>query len=388
MDPAEQIRLLKVLMGHLDAGTNVDAGGMRRNPSKVYTCPEIAAQEWKQFFAQHPQIVGLSGDLPEPGTFLTSNDVGVPILATRDRDGEFHAFLNVCRHRGSIVESETRGQRAKFSCPFHGWTYSNRGELVAVPKAEHFGDFDRSCHGLMALPAVEKYGFLWVHPDPDGSIDAEQLLGGLAPEFESWDFGRLTCTGNDSYDMQLNWKLAMDTFGETYHFETLHRNTLAMNFYGNVQAYDVFGRNHRMILCLKSIDELRGAPESSWKITDGGFPVYYLFPNVQLNVTQAGLIMVRVYPDPERPGRSISRVGFYLEPAMLGSAPELVAERFKVFGDVIRDEDYAVAEGSQRGAESGLQEHVLFGRNEPALHHYHNTYREALGMEPLELIPA
>jgi phenylpropionate dioxygenase-like ring-hydroxylating dioxygenase large terminal subunit len=388
MNPAEQIRLLKVLMGHLDAGTNVDAGGMRRNPSKVYTCPEIAAQEWKQFFQQHPQIVGLSGDLPEPGTFLTSNDVGVPILATRDREGEFHAFLNVCRHRGSIVESETRGQRAKFSCPFHGWTYSNRGELVAVPKAEHFGDFDRSCHGLTVLPAVEKYGFLWVHPDPDGSIDAEQLLGGLAPEFESWDFGRLTCTGNDSYDMQLNWKLAMDTFGETYHFETLHRNTLAMNFYGNVQAYDVFGRNHRMILCLKSIDELRGAPESGWKITDGGFPVYYLFPNVQLNVSQAGLIMVRVYPDPERPGRSISRVGFYLEPAMLGSAPELVAERFKVFGDVIRDEDYAVAEGSQRGAESGLQEHVLFGRNEPALHHYHNTYREALGMEPLELIPA
>jgi hypothetical protein len=29
---------------------------------------------------------------------------------------------------------------------------------------------------------------------------------------------------------------------------------------------------------------------------------------------------------------------------------------------------------------------VLFGRNEPALHPYHNTYREALGMEPLELI--
>ena len=56
--------------------------------------------------------------------------------------------------------------------------------------------------------------------------------------------------------------------------------------------------------------------------------------------------------------------------------------------EIIRDEDYAVAATSQLGAESGLQDSMLFGRNEPALHHYHNTYREALGMEPLPLIEA
>ena len=44
------------------------------------------------------------------------------------------------------------------------------------------------------------------------------------------------------------------------------------------------------------------------------------------------------------------------------------------------------AAASQVGAEAGLQESVLFGRNEPALHHYHNTYREALGMELLPLL--
>ena len=60
----------------------------------------------------------------------------------------------------------------------------------------------------------------------------------------------------------------------------------------------------------------------------------------------------------------------------------------RIFGDIIRDEDYAVAASSQLGAESGFQDSLLFGRNEPALHHYHNTYREALGMEPLPLIEA
>lgn len=386
MERSEQIRLLKELMGHLDADTNVDAGGIRRNPTSAYTCRDRARQEWETFFRRHPQLLGLSGDLPGPGTFLTSTDFGAPILAVRDAEGEFRAFLNVCRHRGAIVESEPRGRKSKFACPFHAWTYSNRGELLAIPKPDHFGFIDKSCHGLTALPAVERYGFLWVHPDPKGQIDVGALLGGLAPEFESWDFGRMAFVGTDTYDMRLNWKLAMDTFGETYHFKVLHRNTLAANFHGNVQAYDVFGRNHRMILCLKEIDKLREQPESTWHITSGGFPVYYLFPNVQLNVGANAIILVRAYPDPENPGRSISQVSFYARPAILEDDPEGVAMRLRFFGEVVRDEDYAVAETCQRGAEAGLQETVVFGRNEPALHHYHNTYRAALGMEPLPLL--
>ena len=386
MEKAEQIRLLKQLLSHLDNGTNVDAGGLRRNPTEVYTCPDLARRERKAFFRSYPQVIGLSGDLPRPGSFVTGSDLGAPMLAVRDDEGTFRAFLNVCRHRGSIVETRPRGTGSKFSCPFHGWTYSNRGELVGVPKPHHFGSIDRSCHGLISLPAVEKYGFLWVHPDPAGVIDPEALLGGLAPEFESWDFGKLTFTGDNSYDVRLNWKLAMDTFGETYHFPVLHRDTLAKVFYGNVQCYDVFGRNHRMILCVRDIDLLREQPESSWQITQGGFPVYYLFPNVQLNVGPSGVTLVRVYPDPDDVGRSVSRVSFYFDPATLAEEPHRVAERLQIFGNIIRDEDYAVAATAQLGADSGVQDYVLFGRNEPALHHYHNTYRAALGMEPLELI--
>lgn len=386
MQKTEQIRLLKELMRHRDEGTNVDAGGQRRNPTQVYCDPELAAREWDTFFRGTPQFLGLSGDLPEPGSFLTTSDFGGPVLAVRDDDGRFRAFANTCRHRGVVLEDRERGEASRFVCPFHAWTYSNRGDLVGVPKADHFGPLDKSCHGLIELPAVEAHGLLFVHPDPKGTIDVESLLGGLAPEFESWAFGDLVYMGSDTYDKQLNWKLAMDTFGETYHFTALHRNTLATFFYGNAQCYDVFGRNHRMILCLQSLDDLRNKPEEEWSITDGGFPVYYLFPNVQLNVGATGLTAVRTYPDPNQPGRSISRVSFYAEARALETDPQLALDRARVFGSVIRDEDYDVAEGSQQSAEAGLQEYVIFGRNEPALHHYHNTYREALGMAPLELI--
>ena len=65
---------------------------------------------------------------------------------------------------------------------------------------------------------------------------------------------------------------------------------------------------------------------------------------------------------------------------------DLLAERSEVFAAVIQNEDYVAAASGHRGALSGAQEYITFGRNEPALHHYHNTYREALGLPPLEAI--
>ena len=386
MKTEEQIRVIELLMQRLDEGKNVDAGGLRKNPAEVYRCPELAAREWETFFRGHPQLIGLSADLPEPGSFLTCSDFGVPVLATRDKSGAFRAFVNVCRHRGVMLVDEAKGRRSRFACPFHAWTYSNQGDLVAVPKEGQFGAIDKSCHGLTALPAVERYGLLWVHPDPQGQLDADALLGGLAEEFEAWGFDRLLNVGSDSYEKRMNWKLGIDTFGETYHFTALHRNTLGPYFYGNVQTYDTYGRNHRMGLCLRSIDELRAEPREKWHISRAALPVYYLFPNIQLNVLPNSVVLVRLYPDRRDPARSVTRLSFYAPKEALETNPDLVKEVTQNFSDVIRDEDFEVASRAQIGADCGIHEHVLFGRNEPALHHYHNTYREALGMPPLELI--
>ena len=56
----------------------------------------------------------------------------------------------------------------------------------------------------------------------------------------------------------------------------------------------------------------------------------------------------------------------------------------EVFNSTIDQEDYVMGETTQRAAETGLLEHIIFGRNEPALHHYHKTFRTALQMPPLE----
>ena len=390
MKHSDQVSLMKTLIARLDSGTTVDAGGFRKNPTMVYRDPDLAAREREEFFANHAQVIGLSGDLPDNNSFVTVNDLSVPILATRDSEGTFRAFLNICRHRGVVLETEARGSARRFSCAFHNWTYDTGGTLVGLPKPEHFGDVDMDCLGLMELPAVERLGLLFVHPQVDGVIDVDALLGEeLVSELGTWELDDLVWIAGDTYDTACNWKLAMDTFGETYHFEVLHSQTLANAFHGNVQCYDTFGRNHRMILCRRAIDEMRELPEDDWNISAAGAPVYWLFPNVQLIIGAANLQLVRAYPDPDDPARHVSQVSFYLRSHVVENSEddtlEFLEHMGRVFGEVIRDEDYVASASQQTSASSGAMEYVVFGRNEPALHHYHNTYRAALGMDLLPL---
>lgn len=389
MEHKEQIRVIEGLLKHIDEGTNVDAGQQMLVPTDTYTCSDRASSEWQKLFENYPQVMGLSAELPEANSFFTSDELGKPILCTRDRHGQFHAFINACRHRGTVVETERRGKRNVFTCPFHAWSYSPQGDLVAVPKENHFGDIAKTCYSLVELPAVEEHGMLWIHPQPEGEINLDELLGEtLRAELDSWQLANMHFDSDDVYDHAMNWKLAIDTFGETYHFSTLHKNTLASTFYGNVQLYDTYKRNHRMSLCMKEIDSLREVPTENWDVLVGSLPTYYIFPNVQLLMGRAGPTLVRVFPRGEDANDSFSKIHFYVRPEIAEITDEnirrQIGERMQGFGSVIRDEDYVAAASSHQGLASGAMENVVFGRNEPALQHYHRTYREALGLAPLE----
>jgi len=387
-----QIRLIEEMLTRLDAGVNIDEGGIRRNPTSVYTDPDLAEREWNTFFRQHPQVIGLSGDLPTPGSFFTVSDFGIPIIATRTHDGTFVAMVNACRHRGTLVVNDERGSARRFTCRFHNWTYDNSGALVGLPKHDHFGEIDMACHGLVRLPAVEMHGLLFVHPDPQGVINVDELLTReLADELKSWKLDELVVADRDNYDIACNWKLAVDTFGETYHFPSLHKNTINLGFHGNVSCYETFGRNHRFLLCRRAIDAMRNLPKEQWNIAVATLPAYYIFPNIQLLPTVDGCFFIRIYPHERNPRRHTSRITFFLRRGVTemseGSEARAAQEKTlaQMFAAIIRDEDYVMSASQQTSANSGALQEVIFGRNERPLHHYHNTYRAALGMEPLPL---
>ena len=58
----------------------------------------------------------------------------------------------------------------------------------------------------------------------------------------------------DDYDVACNWKLAMDTFGETYHFGALHSETITLFMPGNVQCF------------VTLLEELRQSPRATARV--------------------------------------------------------------------------------------------------------------------------
>lgn len=409
MRQAKQVELMKHMLQMIDDDSTEDAGQLVKNPTASYVSKDIAEREWETMFENHAQIIGLSGDLPEPGSFLTTHDLGIPILATRDKEGHFHAFVNACRHRGAVLTEDARGKQNRFACPFHAWTYASNGQLLGIREPKKFGDLDKSCYGLVELPSVEKYGLLVVHPREDGEINVDELLGAdLVEEIQSWKVDEATYSGGRELEKDMNWKLAIDTFGENYHFHTLHSNHLDALFYGDATAYDEYGRNHRLSLASRYIDVMREQPEKAWNVTDAGIVVYYLFPNVQLVLVNRTMILFRIYPDRNDATRSITRASFYDAPhigsQLLGETEqELNSENLyeadtkqrmefnsdtllEIINSTLELEDYYMAEKSQLAASSGRVEHFVFGRNEPALQHFHRGFRDALDMSPMEAI--
>lgn len=408
MKHAEQINVLKELIRQMETKTTCDAGRVLVAPTSAYCDEDRAKREWETFFQNHPQIIGFSAELPKPNTYITNNDLGMPILATRDKAGKFHAFVNACRHRGAQLTEETRGEKTRFTCPFHAWTYATDGRLMGIRHAEMFGDVDKKCHNLIELPTQEKYGFLVVHPQVDGKVDIDELLGSeLAAELANWEFEKTCFEGETEVVRDLNWKLANDTFGENYHFSTLHSETLINLAHSDYATYDEYGRNHRICTANRYLDVMQTQPESDWNFAFASIAAYYIFPNIQLVFVGGMVFMVRIYPDPNKVDRSVSRITHYSMPHVQDQVAN-VHEGKKVTADnvyqadtsvrmefdatataellvsTVEHEDYLMSEKAQVTANGGKLDYFLFGRNEPALHHFHNNYLEALGEPPLQ----
>ncbi|MEE6137882.1 SRPBCC family protein [Mycobacterium sp. 050128] len=324
-----------------------------------------------------PQLVGYVSELPAPGAYCTKTVMGRSILLTRTSDGSLHAFDNVCLHRQSPVVTGC-GSAKRFSCPYHAWTYDNTGKLVGLPGREGFPDTTVKSDSLTELPAAEFAGFLWVALDKDATLDVAAHLGPLADELDSWGIGRWSPLGEKVLDVPINWKLAVDTFAENYHFATVHRDTFATIARSNCTVFDSYGPHHRLIFPLNAILELENVPEEQWDPFHNMVVIYALFPNIVISVTIANGELFRIYPGDE-PGRSIT---VHQNSTPLDLSEESIAAGaqavFEYAHATVRDEDYKLVEGLQANLSSGARDHLVFGRNEPGLQHRHIAWAEAL----------
>src|SRR5215208_358062 len=342
----------------------------------IYTSAQCHAQDRAMLMAS-PQLVAYASELPRPGTYCTKTVMGRSVLLTRSADNVVRAFDNVCLHRQSRI-ADGCGAARRLACPYHSWTYDLNGNLVGMPGKEGFPETRSGPTRLTELPATECAGFLWISLDGDATLDIPAFLGPLVDELESWGIGRWAPLGEKVLDCPINWKLAIDTFAENYHFATVHKTTFATIARSNCTVFDSFGTHHRLVFPLNGILDLENIPEQQWDPLQNMVVIYALFPNIVVSATIANGELFRVYPG-DVPGRSIT-VHQNSTPLDLSdeSTAAGAAAVFDYAHATVRDEDYALVAGLQANLESGARERLVFGRNEPGLQHRHQAWASAI----------
>ncbi|MBW8755626.1 MAG: aromatic ring-hydroxylating dioxygenase subunit alpha [Sphingomonadales bacterium] len=343
--------LARDLVENQRRGETALAPGVLFEDVPFYLDAERFAREQQRLFREMPLVACLSADLPEPGSYRTFDDAGVPMLLTRGKDGEVRAFLNVCPHRASRIVRDERGKASRFTCRFHGWTFDNAGKAVGIPEESRFcGQIDAQKH-LVPCPAEERFGLIFVMATPGAAMDLDAHLGELARDLAAIGLETAEVVHADALPVQANWKYGLDTFFETYHLNSLHRETFK-GLFSPVCVFDPVDPHHRYTFAPLNLSEWVSLPESEWQVDT--IPLqYFLFPNTIVSVgstSRSGLTVNVHQIFPQSADHFVSRLTYCAIGGVRSEEHRAEIEKaYQTSRAALVNEDYSVAAESHAG---------------------------------------
>lgn len=379
-------RLERRTVAHLAAGGTTDWGPatMMVAPGE-YTDPARAEAERRELFGKVPLLAGLSCEVANPGDVLLFDSAGPAILIVRNRDGVLNAFLNMCTHRAARLVNDC-SRRKLISCPFHAWSFDLDGKLVAIPGEASFETIDRATRSLVRVPVAEWGGMVFVKAHAgEEVIDVESWLGDLGPELLRLNLAGVSLIKHSRVEVDANWKYALDTYGEGYHFGALHPTTFGTTTHSNVILCDLFGPHYRVNFTNVGYRDLVGVDEKDWPVIPYGGS-HLVFPNsivygAPMDGGGSMIGMYRLYQG-DGPGKSFTIMSTYRGADVPAETPDAAFEGAHDFiQQVVTTEDYSVSKEGQRNLEhapKGFK--IVYGRNEVALQNTHRHIAAIIGM--------
>jgi phenylpropionate dioxygenase-like ring-hydroxylating dioxygenase large terminal subunit len=360
----------KRLLNNIENETRELADSPYEAPVSYYCDQERWQREIDVIFKRLPLILAMSCELAEPNSYKAMQPLGIPLLLTRSDDGKVRGFLNKCRHRAAVLtgDAEKCGVAKRFSCPYHAWTFDNKGNLTGLPGQTEFGDIPPSYRHLIEISVDERAGFIWGILTPGLPIDIEDHLGDMLPMLEKAGIDKFHFIG-EKFQEGSNWKLAFDGYIESYHFNTLHRDTFGKHMLHDFAAFDEAKAHTRYMVPTLKLINLRDLPESEWDASGEIMYAFNIFPNTNMTILanqNPDLRMLHVsqlWPG-KGPGHSITRHVSSTPQLMTGEKREGVEKLFAYNCGVIANEDYWVVNGQQSGLEAMADEKVIYGRME------------------------
>lgn len=188
-------------------------------PAAFYNADEIYRRDVEQIVMRSWIYACHQSELAEVGSFRLLELAGESVVVVKTATGEIKAHFNVCRHRGSRVCLAESGRAQNLVCPYHGWAYDLHGKLLN--SREMPAGFDKSAYGLKPASVSVVHGMVFVNFD----ADAAPFLPFTTPlnkALDIYDLANAQVAHQETWNVQANWKLAVENFMECYHCAPAH----------------------------------------------------------------------------------------------------------------------------------------------------------------------
>jgi phenylpropionate dioxygenase-like ring-hydroxylating dioxygenase large terminal subunit len=321
-------------------------------PAEWYTDPAILRLEQERIFKRNWQYAGRLDQVADPGSWFSCFAGTIPVVVTRDREGELHAFVNVCRHRGHVIATG-EGRRETIQCRYHAWTYGLDGKLRKAPRSERETAFDPASFSLLPVQ-IEAWGpLLFINPDPEAKPLSAAL--GRLPEHvaaSGLELDRLRFRERREWHIAADWKIAMENYLECYHCPVAHP--------GFSKVIDVDPDAYRLVSD-GLVSSQFGTPRLAALQGDTHLPYdargevaeaqyHLLWPTTTINIEAGrGNLSVDV-TRPNGPGRSIGTTDYFF----YEDVPDHTVNTMIEFAVQVGREDSGLVEAVQLGLDSGM----------------------------------
>jgi phenylpropionate dioxygenase-like ring-hydroxylating dioxygenase large terminal subunit len=347
-------------------------------PASWYVDSDVFEHERTLVFERSWQYVGHVARLARPGDYLTAMLGSVPVVVVRNDDSELAGFVNVCRHRCAEVVLGA-GHRNVLQCHYHAWTYDLDGKLVSAPRSDREPDFDVSALCLEPIRVESAGPLVFANASPDGPSLADHL--GALPDLmaeDGLDLDTVRLVERSEWEVEANWKIVVENFGECYHCPVAHPGFSRMMEVGP-DSYHLDSAEwwSRATTSLRSWPEDRKpdlAYDPSGPLERAQFA--FLWPNFTIVQNPGPMNAMVFYFVPKGPTRTLV-ISEYL---FAEGTPEAVVRGMIDFNVVVGGEDQRLVESVQRGMQSGrVRQGRLLLDSERLIQHFQGLVYRALG---------
>ncbi|PHM65914.1 putative iron-sulfur protein [Xenorhabdus stockiae] len=343
--------------------------GIYESQVKHYICQDYFKDEQQKLWKKIPQFITPMQSLENIGDFITVDYQGrVPMIVSKVDSDRCAVFANVCPHRGARLENQTKGCKKAFVCPYHSWSFSHQGHLIAARWREAFPEIPDQYRSLNSISTRQRFGMLWQMPsDPKPDFSLDNWFAAIEDQMTAIGFEQHQLLNSRERMVQANWKLLIENFIEYYHVQSLHRNSLAPTLNGQLYSLDSFAQHGRILTPLKNLAQVR--QQTPHKIRREMVATYLLFPNVIIGV-QPYHVFVSFY-HPVSANQTWSKTFNFIHNAD-AEIKEVCQLDVEYLAEAL-EEDYEAIEQVQKNLEVSSAPSLLYGEAESLISQLHRN---------------